>query len=567
MTEQRKEIIDPETFDRCDFLPCHEGPNVLPHDLLFHSLYDLALRQNTIIIKDKNTGLCASHQQFIGDILALRSKLRAELDPSTLTDLQHEREICLLICAEGYEFAVSFFAVQALGGIAVPCSPHITLKEVNHNADTVRAKAIITSIKSLQLAQDLEEQFKSRTKSFKVVCSTPVLISPLLDLSSVTINSGRTPDQNKPALVIFTSGSTGPPKGVAIRRYNLYALARYFVNNLKINQETTIVQFLPTHHATGLLFNTLPALIGGGCVEFSQGGFDAAKVWERFREGGLPSFSALPTVYVRLLRYWETVLSKLPQGQSESYRVAVSTIGSFHSSTSALSREVGVRWRELTGKAITERYGGSEVGGVYSNVVGELVVPGSVGKKIRMTESKLSGGDHGEILARSPFVFMKYMYDPEATRRAFDQDGFYLTGDIARQEGDLYFIEGRSAVDIIKSGGYKISALDIEEEIRSHPQVSEVAVVGVDDDEFGQRIAAAVVLHASAENLTLTELRKWLGTRLSNYKLPTMLRVVPELPKTPTFKVRKLLIKKDLFEIAHPDIQMWSGSKRKAARL
>ena len=286
---------------------------------------------------------------------------------------------------------------------------HSTLREATHNAKTVRAHAIITSIKYMHLAQELQQQISSKTKTFSVICSTPVLRSPLLDLDLVTITSGRTPDQNKPALVIFTSGSTGPPKGVAVRRYNLYALARYVVQSLGIDRHTTVVQFLPTHHATGLLFNTLPALVGGACVEFSQGGFDAAKVWERFREGGLPSFSALPTIYVRLLRHWDTVLSKLPQEEIDSYRAAVSAIGSFHSSTSALPREVGLKWKELVGKAITERYGGSEAGGVYSNVIGEPVVPGSVGKKNRITESKLSGGNYGEVLARGPFLFMKWV--------------------------------------------------------------------------------------------------------------------------------------------------------------
>ncbi len=110
------------------------------------------------------------------------------------------------------------------------------------------------------------------------------------------------------------------------------------------------------------------------------------------------------------------------------------------------------------------------------------------------------------------------MYDPEATQRAFDEEGFYKTGDIARQECGLYYIEGRSAIDsklsrsvaskvcfhsvlssdsckVIKSGGYKISALDVEAEVASHPKVSEAIVVGIDDEEFGQRIAAAVVLH------------------------------------------------------------------------
>ncbi|KAK5070695.1 hypothetical protein LTR24_010607 [Lithohypha guttulata] len=156
------------------------------------------------------------------------------------------------------------------------------------------------------------------------------------------------------------------------------------------------------------------------------------------------------------------------------------------------------------------------------------------------------------------------MYEPEATRRAFDKEGFYKTGDIARQEGGLYYIEGRSAIDIIKSGGYKISALDVEAEVSSHPKVSEAIVVGIDDEEFGQRIAAAVVLHLASDTLTLADVREWLRSRLSNYKLPSMLRVVPELPKTPTFKVPKALIKKELFESGHPDVQTWSRSKRTA---
>lgn len=121
---QREKPLDPESFDRCDFLPHQEGPHVLPHDLLFHSLFELALRQNTTVIKDKNTGQNATHQQFLGDILALRILLRAQLHPSTLSALREEREVSLLICAEGYEFSVAFFAVQALGGIAVPCSTY-----------------------------------------------------------------------------------------------------------------------------------------------------------------------------------------------------------------------------------------------------------------------------------------------------------------------------------------------------------------------------------------------------------------------------------------------------------
>jgi hypothetical protein len=119
---QHEKPLDPEKFERCDFLPYHDGPYVLPHDLLFHSLFNLALRQNTTIIKDKNTGHSASHQQFLSDIFALRTKLKAELHLSTLQALREQHEVSLLILSAGYEFSVAFFAVQALGGIAVPCS-------------------------------------------------------------------------------------------------------------------------------------------------------------------------------------------------------------------------------------------------------------------------------------------------------------------------------------------------------------------------------------------------------------------------------------------------------------
>ena len=311
--------------------------------------------------------------------------------------------------------AALLFPAVCVGQVTIDASqlliaetgPKITVKEARHNANTVRAHAIVTNIKHEQLAHNVQQQSTTGVDLFKVVCSTAVMRSPLVDLALVAFNSGRPPDQNKPALVIFTSGSTGPPKGVAVRRYNLYATARHMVDSLKIDQTTNIIQFLPTHHATGLMVNTLPALIGGGCVEFSQGGFDAAKVWESFREGGVPTFSALPTIYIRLIKHWERVLSKLPHEQADSYRAAVSAIGSFHSSTSALPRQVSIKWQELTGKPITERYGGSEVGAVYSNVIGEPVVPGSVGREHCLTESKLSEGDHGEILGRGPFVFMK----------------------------------------------------------------------------------------------------------------------------------------------------------------
>jgi malonyl-CoA/methylmalonyl-CoA synthetase len=151
--------------------------------------------------------------------------------------------------------------------------------------------------------------------------------------------------------------------------------------------------------------------------------------------------------------------------------------------------------------------------------------------------------------------------DPEATLKAHDDEGWYRTGDIAREENGYYFIVGRASVDIIKSGGYKISAIDIERECLTLPYISEAAVVGVEDEEFGQRVGAIVVAH-SISDLTLAKLRSDLRGKLAGYKLPTILRVErSELPKTATGKVQKKLLGPKLIPspgyLQMSEVQVW----------
>lgn len=122
-----KSSIDVESFDRCDFQPHHEGSTVLPHDLIFHDLYSLAISQNKVVIRDINTGHSATHQQFLSDIVALTERLRKELHPETLQGLWDEREVSFLILSEGYEAMVALFATFAMGAIAVPLSGCLAL--------------------------------------------------------------------------------------------------------------------------------------------------------------------------------------------------------------------------------------------------------------------------------------------------------------------------------------------------------------------------------------------------------------------------------------------------------
>ena len=200
---------------------------------------------------------------------------------------------------------------------------------------------------------------------------------------------------------------------------------------------------------------------------------------------------------------------------------------------------------------------------------------GSVGEATIGVDVKLSEGSEGEVLVKSFHMFSKYLDDPVATRKAHDSEGYYHTGDIARKQGKYYFIVGRASVDIIKSGGYKISALDIEREILGLPYIAEVMVIGVPDEEFGQRVAAVVSLRQDklakefyrrekrqSDALAIGDLRADLRSRLAGYKLPTVLRVIEgDLPKSISGKVVKKTLGPKYFPAGLNNdgaVQIWS---------
>ena len=204
---------------------------------------------------------------------------------------------------------------------------------------------------------------------FKIVPSVQFCMGSIINPSSFTFNSGRVLDQNKPAFVVFTSGSTGPPKGAAFRRYNIYLATMGVIRKNGISRGFKTIQLLPTHHATGLMVNTMPTILGGGYIEFNQGNFNPASVWDRIREGDITSFSAVPTMFTLLLKHWEDVLSKLEPKARESYRAAISSVRQFHCATSALPHNVSRGWTQMTqGVPILERYGGTEFGSIYATL-------------------------------------------------------------------------------------------------------------------------------------------------------------------------------------------------------
>jgi malonyl-CoA/methylmalonyl-CoA synthetase len=202
------------------------------------------------------------------------------------------------------------------------------------------------------------------------------------------------------------------------------------------------------------------------------------------------------------------------------------------------------RWRELSGHTLLERYGMTEIGMGLSNPYRGIRVPGSVGTPLPGVEIRLvdeetgpvADGEPGEIQVRGPTVFLEYWDRPEDTTSAFTDDGWFRTGDTAVLESGRYRILGRSSVDILKSGGEKISALEVEEVLLRHEAVSEAAVVGLDDDDWGQRVVAVVVARQPVE---AEELRQWARATLAPHKVPKEFHFTDALPRNPLGKTVK----------------------------
>jgi malonyl-CoA/methylmalonyl-CoA synthetase len=218
------------------------------------------------------------------------------------------------------------------------------------------------------------------------------------------------------------------------------------------------------------------------------------------------------------------------------------------SGSAALPAPLFARWEELSGHRLLERYGMTEIGMALSNPLRGERVPGSVGAPLPGVGVRLSDeagaacadGVPGELRVSGPTLFREYHGRPEETARAFD-GGWFLTGDVAVREEGRFRILGRASTDILKTGGYKVSALEIEDVLRLFPGLRDVAVVGLPDDEWGERVAAAVVVEGAPP--TLQAVGAWARDRLAPYKVPTRLLVVPDLPRNAMGKVTKAAVK------------------------
>jgi malonyl-CoA/methylmalonyl-CoA synthetase len=342
------------------------------------------------------------------------------------------------------------------------------------------------------------------------------------------------------AMMVYTSGTTGRPKGVVTTHATFEAQIASLIEAWGWAADDRILLVLPLHHLHGILNVAGCALWAGACCEMLPA-FDAERTWDRLASGRLTLFMAVPTIYRKLIAAWEAA----PVERQRQLSAASAGLRLMVSGSAALPAQTLERWRAITGHTLLERYGMTEIGMALSNPLRGERRAGSVGLPLPGVEVRLvdeggrvvPAGTPGEIEVRGGTVFLEYWGRPDATRDAF-RDGWFRTGDVGVVEAGSYRILGRTSVDIIKTGGYKVSALEIEEVLRTHPAVAECAVVGVADPEWGERVGAAVEVREGA-SLALEDLKAWSKDRLAPYKIPRALRVVPSLPRNAMGKVTK----------------------------
>lgn len=439
----------------------------------------------------------------------------------------NEARVALLVPA-GVEYVAAQWAIWRAGGIKVPLCLSGTPPEWEYALTDSGARLVLADAAMAGKIAPLGERLGVRVLNLDSPAAAPA--KPLPEVSP-----------ERPAMILYTSGTTSKPKGVVTTHANIQAQIESLVAAWEWTAADRIPLFLPLHHIHGIINVVSCALWSGATIEpFAK--FDVAAILDRVRAGAYTVFMAVPTIYVKLIQALEAA--------APADRAAIT--GGFArmrlmvSGSAALPASIHERWAALTGQQLLERYGMTEIGMALSNPFHGERRPGAVGLPLPGVEVRLkteSGSivagenEPGEIQVRGPGVFRTYWNRPAATAESFEGDWF-RTGDMAVRERGYYRIMGRLSVDIIKSGGYKLSALEIEAALLEHPHIRECAVIGLPDDVWGEAVTAVVVLRDSTA-LELPALREWCKSRLSVYKVPQRLRVVLELPRNAMGKVTK----------------------------
>ena len=415
------------------------------------------------------------------------------------------------------------------GCVSVPLNPAIGDDELRHILEHSGARAVVGSDPSL-------------------AHRTPHLPFLLVPSSEGAPHLPYRYADHAPLLVLYTSGTTGAPKGAVLSAHNIASNLDALASAWGWTAQDTVVHALPLFHVHGLCLGLFGSVRRGGAFSWLPK-FEpealAARVAEEARDRNAVLF-AVPTMYRRLAESAEKS-PKIAQNL-QAARLLVS-------GSAALPASEHARMQALTGHAIVERYGLTETLIIASTRHDGARVPGTVGTPLSGVEVKLVDEDRrplthddpsaiGEVAVRGPSVFAGYLDRDDATAAVRDAEGWFYTGDLATQNHDgVLRIVGRRSTDLIKTGGFKVGAGEVETAILSHPAIRECAVLGEEDADLGERIVACIVVHEGMDAPSLEEVGNFVAASLAPHKRPRALRVLSELPRNAMGKVQKARLK------------------------
>jgi malonyl-CoA/methylmalonyl-CoA synthetase len=480
---------------------------------------------NRICIREGN-------RSFTYNSLLNESQKLAQVLLGHSSDL-NENRVAFMV-SPGFNYLKTQWAIWQAGGIAVPMCLDYPPHSLQFIIDETAATFVVYSEKFEGLINQLQ-------------LSDAVRKINLNQINTAEFNNSSLPDiqPERKAMILFTSGTTSKPKGVVTTHANIEAQITSLTTAWQWQQTDETLCVLPLHHIHGIINIIGCALWSGASCDFMNDSFSPKSVLDYFFDHPVNVFMAVPTIYYKLITY----ISELPESERVKIHHRLRSMRLMVSGSAALPVSVMEQWESISGHRLLERYGMTEIGMAISNPLEGERRAGHIGLPLTGVEVRLcdeldkvvSENEAGEIQVKGKNVFLNYWNLPEATSKSFTSDGWFKTGDVAVVSDGYYKILGRSSVDIIKSGGYKLSAIEIEEVLRQHEVISDCSVVGIEDAAWGELVCAALVLK---KDISTSVIEQWINGLLPKYKTPKRYLIVVELPRNAMGKVIKPEVKK-----------------------
>jgi long-chain acyl-CoA synthetase len=443
------------------------------------------------------------------------------------------------LCAlNSADWIVFYFGVLKTGAVTVTLSGILSGDELAILVNHSKPRFIFTVETKLQEL----ERLKSPEGLEKVICSGGDL--DLLHLIEMGSGSFKAIDRDRVdiAAILYTGGTTGIPKGVMLTHEGINFSSHSIAYYERSTEADLALCFLPFNHVFGQIHIMNATILSAGCLEVLPA-FDLERTLEAMEAGRLTKFFAVPTVYIRLLTL-------------DNLKKKLGRLRYCFSAAASMAMEIVNQWKERTGLMISESYGLTEVMPVsYNHFYHDRHVVGSVGHPVHGVEVQirdrsgnlLEQGAEGEICVRGRNVMKGYLNNPEGDRSAFWEGGWLRTGDIGLFDpnGYLYIVDRLK--DLIITGGENVYPREVEEQLYARPEVGECAVIGLPDKEWGERVTAFIVGKPD-HPIIPEELKSFLKSRLSPFKVPKEYIAVSELPKSPAGKILKRELKKRFLE-------------------